>query len=130
MDLRLLAWLTGLLGASGVLAGAFGAHALKASVTPERLEVWRTAAHYQQLHAVVLLVLLAWGVVRGVVPSVPAAWCFVAGILVFSGSLYALVLTDLKVLGAITPIGGVLFVAGWLLLVRAVHALPFPGSSV
>lgn len=94
----------GTIGALGVAAGAFGAHALQ---THPRIDVWKTAALYQMFHAVVL-----------VVPAIPVATrvLFTAGVVVFSGSLYALVLLDEPWLGAITPIGGVSFIAGWLWL--------------
>lgn len=107
-------------GALGVAMGAFGAHALRARVTPERLAVWHTATEYHLLHAVVLLALGLW--LRSA-PSAPgvqaAALCFAAGILVFSGSLYALVLSDVRLLGAVTPIGGLLLIGGWLTLIYA-----------
>ncbi len=105
-------------GFMAVAAGAFGAHGLRNSVTPERLDVFKTAAHYQLIHAVALLVVSMLGdspLVR------VAGWCFVGGVGVFSGSLYLLVLLNVPWLGAITPIGGVLLLAGWAsLLVVAV----------
>ncbi len=108
-----------LLGFFGVVAGAFGGHAIRERVTPERLDNWKTAADYQLWHA---LATIASGLiaVRWASGSAAAAgWCFVAGVVVFSGSLYALALTDRRKLGAITPIGGVLFLVGWALLVVA-----------
>jgi uncharacterized membrane protein YgdD (TMEM256/DUF423 family) len=105
----------GLLGATGVAAGAFGAHALDGRVTPARIAVWETAARYHLIHAVVLLVLLAH----------PSVWPFrllAAGTLVFATSLYLLVLLDLPVLGAVTPVGGVLLIAGWVTLAAALRA--------
>ena len=103
-------------GASGVVLGAFGAHGLKARVAPEMLEIWETAARYQILHALALLA-TAWASERwpGGATSV-AGWLFLAGIVVFSGSLYALVLSGVRVLGAITPLGGLCLIAGWLAL--------------
>ncbi len=98
-----------LLGATAVAAGAFGAHALSAHVTPERLETWRTGAHYHLVHSVVLLALALAGD--------PSPWgrrLFTAGTLVFAGSLYLLVLLDVPVLGAVTPIGGASLIAGWV----------------
>ena len=98
------------------MAGAFGAHALRDLVTPDRLAVWQMAAQYQLLHAVVLLALSIWIMVS---PTPLGRWalrCFVAGICLFSGSLYLLVLTDLRWLGAITPIGGVLLIVAWGML--------------
>lgn len=116
MKVRTLLVLASVLGASGVLTGAFGAHALKAHVTAARLETWGTAAHYQQVHAVALLALAAWSASQGRVVAPRAAWCLLVGILVFSGSLYTLVLSGKAAFGAITPIGGVLLIIGWLLL--------------
>jgi uncharacterized membrane protein YgdD (TMEM256/DUF423 family) len=100
-----------------VMAGAFGAHALEGRVTPERLQTFETAARYQMYHALALI-MCAWAVTQW--PGVPgmhwAGFTFLAGILLFSGSLYLLVLTDTPWLGAITPLGGAAFIAGWLLL--------------
>jgi uncharacterized membrane protein YgdD (TMEM256/DUF423 family) len=92
-----------------VALGAFAAHGLKARLTPEMLTIFETGVRYHVYHA---LALLALGAARG--PE-KAGWCFVAGIVVFSGSLYVLALTGEKRLGMITPIGGVLFLAGWVL---------------
>ena len=92
-----------------VSLGAFAAHGLKARLTPEMLTVFETGVRYHVYHA---LALLALGAARG--PE-KAGWCFIAGIVVFSGSLYVLALTGEKRLGMITPIGGLLFLAGWVL---------------
>lgn len=103
-------------GFLGVALGAFGAHALKARLTPDLLDVWKTAVEYQMFHVAALL---AVGILVRQVPSSllhAAAGCFALGILVFSGSLYALALSGVRMLGAITPIGGLLFLAGWALL--------------
>lgn len=109
--------LAGWMGAFGVAAGAFGAHGLKDQVTPEHLEVWKTAAHYHQVHAVVLLILAFMPPADPpVARSVPAL--FTAGILLFSGSLYLLVLMDLPQLGMITPLGGLCLIGGWASLAR------------
>jgi len=101
-----------------VATGAFGAHGLRAWVTPERLAVWHTAVLYHLVHALGLLALgllaLQLGEFTGSLRW--AAWCLLAGIILFSGSLYALVLTDTPWLGAIAPVGGVAFILGWLLL--------------
>ncbi len=105
--------IAGVLGALAVAAGAFGAHALRGQVTPERLDTWQTAASYHLVHAVVLLVLAS-----APTPRTTSFALFGAGIVLFSGSLYALVLLDLPVLGAVTPLGGVAFIAGWLSLAR------------
>ncbi len=116
MTSRFLAPLTAALGFVGVALGAFGAHGLEDSISPRRLDVWQTAVHYQLFHVLALLVLtLVPGVAnRGTV--VVAAWLLVAGILVFSGTLYGLVLLDWPVLGMITPLGGLMLLGGWGLL--------------
>jgi uncharacterized membrane protein YgdD (TMEM256/DUF423 family) len=100
----------------GVAAGAFGAHALKARLAPDLLVVFDTGARYQLVHALALLS-VAWACARW--PQSRAAWagwCFVAGTVLFSGSLYALTLTGARSFGAVTPFGGVAFLAGWALL--------------
>jgi uncharacterized membrane protein YgdD (TMEM256/DUF423 family) len=99
----------GLIGFLGVAAGAFGAHALRSLVTAARLETFEVAVRYQMYHALAV-VLAGWLGATG------AAWCFVAGTVIFSGSLYLLVLTDQRWLGAVTPLGGLLLLAGWFLL--------------
>ena len=99
-----------------VAAGAFGAHALRERLTPDMLAVFETGARYQMYHALALLA-VAWAAGRW--PStaaVAAGWLFVAGTVVFSGSLYLLALTGARKWGAVTPVGGVLFLAGWLIL--------------
>jgi uncharacterized membrane protein YgdD (TMEM256/DUF423 family) len=108
--------------AISVAAGAFGAHALRARVEPRLLEVFETAARYQMYHALALMA-VAW--VAGRWPgtlSTASGWLFVAGTLLFSGSLYAMTFTGVRALGAITPIGGVCFIAGWVCLALAVRA--------
>jgi len=102
-----------------VAFGAFGAHALKDSLTPYSLGIYHTAVNYQMWHAIGLIII---GIVYQLKPSSllrKAAWFMLAGILAFSGSLYALSLSGIKVLGAITPIGGVCFLIAWLLLAYA-----------
>ncbi len=113
------------LGGLAVGLGAFGAHALKERLSAELLVVFETGVRYQMYHALALLaagVLAATGRRTG-----PAAICFLAGIALFSGSLYALALLGVKWLGAITPVGGVCFLLGWLLL--AVRAADVPGAN-
>jgi len=100
-----------LLGALGVASGAFGAHALRDSVSAERLETWQTGAHYLLVHAVILAALALHGD-----PHPWARRLFTAGSCIFAGTLFALVLLDLPVLGAITPVGGASLIAGWLVL--------------
>lgn len=98
------------LGFLGVALGAFGAHGLKATlIANDTLAIWQTAVLYHLLHAVASL----WAAERQ--PLV--VWLWAAGILIFSGSLYTLAVTNIKWLGAITPIGGLFFLAGWLTLV-------------
>ncbi len=103
----------------GVVLGAFGAHTLESRVMPERLEVFETGVRYQMYHALGLLI-LAW--VYSEWPAWQLAWSgylLIAGILVFSGSLYLLVLTDTPWLGAVTPIGGLSLIAGWIFFLWA-----------
>jgi uncharacterized membrane protein YgdD (TMEM256/DUF423 family) len=99
-------------GALTVALGAFGAHALKTRVTPDDLAIWQTGVHYQGLHALALVLVGLWLAPgrRGVL----AAWCFLAGSAIFAGTLYGMVLGGPRWLGAITPIGGSLLIAGWL----------------
>jgi uncharacterized membrane protein YgdD (TMEM256/DUF423 family) len=113
------------LGASSALlsvgAGAFGAHALRSRLSPEYLMVFETAARYQMYHALGLLA-VAWAVSRWPAGMAQwAGWLFVAGTVLFSGSLYALALTGARWLGAVTPLGGVAFLAGWLCLILSVR---------
>ena len=99
-----------------VAAGAFGAHALRERLAPDMLAVFETGARYQMYHALGLLA-VAWAVGRwpgGA--AVTAGWLFVAGTVLFSGSLYLLTLTGHRWLGAITPLGGLAFIAGWAAL--------------
>lgn len=113
-------WMLGCaFGLLAVAAGALGAHALRARLGPDLLAVWETAARYQMYHALALLAVAmaagrwpggGWGL---------AGWLFTAGIVVFSGSLYLLAFSGVRWLGAITPIGGVCFLAGWVALALA-----------
>jgi uncharacterized membrane protein YgdD (TMEM256/DUF423 family) len=102
-----------------VAAGAFGAHALRARLEPADLQVFETAARYQMYHGLALIA-AGWVAERWPGPLASAAgWCFVIGILLFSGSLYALTLSGARILGAITPLGGLAFLAGWACLAMA-----------
>ena len=104
---------------AGVILGAFGAHGLKSRVAPELLVVFETGVRYHMYHALALLA-VGWTATRWPSAWVGAAgWLFCAGILVFSGSLYAMTLSGARWLGAITPIGGVCFIAGWIALAVA-----------
>ena len=107
--------IAGLLGATGVAAGAFGAHALQASVSPERIAIWDTAAQYHLIHAAAILA-LALGSQTGDSRWRLPMMGFTAGVLLFSFSLYTLVLTDMTQLAMITPIGGLLLMLSWLVL--------------
>ncbi len=108
------------LAAVGVAAGAFGAHALRARLSPEMLSVFETGVRYHLIHALALLA-VAWAGTRWPGGAVNAAgWLFLTGTVLFSGSLYALTLSGIRALGAITPFGGVAFIAGWLMLAWAV----------
>jgi len=107
------------LGFSGVALGAFGAHALKARLAPEMLATFEVGVRYQLTHALALLA-VAWACTRW--PGKPAqasGWLFVIGTLLFSGSLYALSLTDVRGLGLVTPFGGMALLTGWLCLLLA-----------
>ena len=116
---RILFGIGATLGLLGVAAGAFGAHAIRQRVSPERLDNWKTAADYQLWHALATIAAAVIAVRWESGAAAAAGWCFIAGVVVFGGSLYALALTDRRSLGAVTPIGGVLFLAGWALLVIA-----------
>jgi uncharacterized membrane protein YgdD (TMEM256/DUF423 family) len=113
--------LAALLGAISVGLGAFGAHALENRLSANLLETYETAVRYQFYHVIALalvgLALARWPD-NGLLTI--AGWLFMIGILVFSGSLYLLVFSGLRWLGAITPIGGVAFIGGWIALAVAV----------
>ena len=123
MNARLAATIGSVVGALAVILGAFGAHALRSRLEPRDLETFETAVRYQMYHAVALFA-AAWLLSRNVPYAAAAAWAFVAGIGIFSGSLYLLVATGQRWLGAVTPIGGLAFIAGWILLAFAANALP------
>lgn len=116
-------WLIALLGATGVMAGAFAAHGLRGRVPDAHMLIWETAADYQLLHTVVLLALLPLR--NHLAEGSSQRWLgaaeglLVGGILIFSGSLYLLVLTATPLLGAVTPAGGLALIAGWLSLAVA-----------
>ena len=106
--------LAGIVGALGVALGAFGAHGLKDKVDAVALGWWDTGSRYHLVHAVALALVAAH-------PASPrlAGWLFVAGIALFSGSLYAMTLTGMRGLGAITPLGGLCLIGGWVALASA-----------
>lgn len=103
-----------------VALGAFGAHGLEGKVEPKYLEIWKTGVQYQMFHA---MGMIAVGILMGQVQASSmlnwSGWMMLIGTVIFSGSLYALTLSGIKVLGAITPIGGVAFLVGWVLLIMA-----------
>lgn len=102
-----------------VAAGAFGAHALRARLSPDLLATFETGARYQMYHALALLA-AAWATTRWPGSLIQwAGWLFVIGTVLFSGSLYALALSGVRWLGAVTPFGGVAFLGGWVCLVLA-----------
>ena len=107
--------LAALFGGLSVAAGAFASHALKEQISDRALEIFEVGARYQMYHALALLLV---GILLTRSDTQPASliasgWLFIIGIFIFSGSLYALSLSDIKILGAITPIGGAAFIAGW-----------------
>jgi len=110
-------------GCLAVAAGAFGAHALRARLAPEMLDVFQTGVTYEMYHALGLVgvgILLARFSTEGSVWLSAAGWLFIAGSLLFSDSLYLLALTGILWLGAITPLGGVAFLLGWLALATGI----------
>jgi uncharacterized membrane protein YgdD (TMEM256/DUF423 family) len=109
-------------GFVGVAFGAFGAHGLRGRLSPDMLAVFETGVRYQMYHALALMltaVLMMTGRLESGRAVAAAGWLFVAGIVLFSGSLYLLAVTGITVLGAITPIGGVAFLLGWACLAIA-----------
>ncbi|MCJ2541784.1 DUF423 domain-containing protein [Thermostichus vulcanus] len=117
--------LSGLFGGLGVGMGAFAAHGLRTYLSEGSLQLLETAVRYQMIHA------LALGLVAILLTRLPSAgvlwaagWAFGAGVLLFSGSLYALAFTGIRWLGAITPVGGVAFLIGWACLALSARAVP------
>ena len=108
--------------AIAVAFGAFGAHALKEKLSEHYLAIWETAVQYQMFHALALIavgILMSPSLFGSVTQLSWAGYLILAGIIIFSGSLYVLSLTGIGILGAITPIGGVAFIAGWIMLIVA-----------
>ncbi len=108
-------------GFLSVAFGAFGAHGLSSRLDARMLEVFRTGAQYQMYHALALVGLGLWAAQNPTSTSSVPGWCFVAGSVIFSGSLYALSISGVKWLGAITPIGGLLFMIGWIAFAVAAY---------
>lgn len=117
--MQLLLGLGGASMAIAVILGAFGGHALKRKLAPDKLEVYLIGIQYHIAHALGLLVLGALSQTLDSNLLTLAGWLLFAGIVLFSGSLYSLALTGVKRLGIITPIGGLLFIAGWIVVVLA-----------
>ena len=116
---RLFIRLGAVAGFIGVALGAFGAHALRASLSADRLSVFETGVRYQLVHALALVLV---GFLIGRRPerlTVIAGWCFIAGVVLFSGSLYVLSITGATAVGIVTPVGGLCFLAGWACLALA-----------
>ena len=114
--MKILAGMTAILGFLALALGAFGAHALKNSVPLEMIGIWKTAVQYQMFHVLALLSIILleqrddraqWQII---------GWLFAIGSIIFSGSLYLLAISDIKIFGMITPIGGGILLIGWLLL--------------
>ena len=104
------------LGFLGVAFGAFGAHALKDRLAPEQLARFETAVRYQFYHVFALLGVSLLSRAWPGLNFAPAGWAFLAGVIIFSGTLYLIDLTGIRTFGAVTPVGGALLLAGWLLL--------------
>ncbi|PMR68052.1 DUF423 domain-containing protein [Halomonas heilongjiangensis] len=123
-------WFAGALsGALVVMAGAFGAHALEGQLAPRLAAAFETGVRYQAWHTLALLAVLAWRASTPLAGQRLALGLWAAGILLFSGSLYALVLTGVRGLGMITPLGGVLMIAGWLALAVCVLRAQSPSGK-
>lgn len=123
MDGRTIVATGAALGALAVAIGAFGAHGLRDLVTPDALQIYETGVRYHFYHSLALVLVGLFALATST-PTVPAgaaaaAWSFIAGIAIFSGSLYLMTLTGMRWLGAITPIGGLAFIVGWVLFARA-----------
>lgn len=121
--------LSGTLGFLAVALGAFGAHGLKARLAPladgaQRLEWWNTGAHYQAVHALALGLVAYLASRTSAASVVVAAYAFLAGVVLFSGSLFVMTLTGLRWLGAVTPLGGLAFLVGWASVVVSALRLP------
>lgn len=106
-------------GFAAVALGAFGAHALKARLAADLLAIWRTAAEYHLVHALALVLVGVLALQRQHLALTVAGAAFALGVLLFSGSLYALALSGVRALGAVTPFGGVLLLCGWAALLWA-----------
>ncbi len=124
MTPRLCLAIASILGGLSVAGGAFGAHALKAQLTEKALATFELGTRYQMYHSLALLLVgLLWLQVPKNSWLGYASWAFIVGIVIFSGSLYGLSLSGVKVLGAVTPVGGLALIIGWALLATAAFSL-------
>jgi uncharacterized membrane protein YgdD (TMEM256/DUF423 family) len=117
------------LGLTGVIAGALGAHALEKVLTPDQLDSFETAVRFQLFHALLLLILGIWQATRPARRLLWAIWLTVAGVGCFSGSIYLLVLSPLKP-GLVTPLGGLLLILAWALLLLEALRMPLNQDAV
>ncbi len=99
----------------GVILGAFGAHALKTQLTPEALAIFETGVRYEMYHGLGILALAATPLAKQLTRAIQ---CLTLGTIIFSGSLYALVFTNIKMFGAVTPVGGAFLILGWILTAK------------
>jgi uncharacterized membrane protein YgdD (TMEM256/DUF423 family) len=118
---RIFLAIASVLGGLSVIFGAFASHALKDKLSTRALEIWETGTKYQMYHALalILVAILLSRLTTQSLPLIVAGYAFIVGVFLFSGSLYALSLSGIKWLGAITPVGGVAFILGWVCLVVA-----------
>ncbi len=121
---RLFLALAAAFGLLGVAAGAFGVHGLKSVLEPDLLVVFETGARYQMYHALALLIVAVLAGANDARSLRVAGWLFAAGVVVFSGSLYALALTGIRGFGAVTPLGGLALLGGWIALLAAAVGTP------
>ena len=120
MITRTFTAVAGALGFLGVLIGAFGAHVLKSTLSVDSQAIFETGVRYHLVHTLAILaVAILAGVIGESKPLRASGWFFTAGIVIFSGSLYALAISGIKILGAITPIGGLCFLIGWACVVAS-----------
>ena len=123
--IRIFLIIGSIFGALSVALGAFASHALQNKLAPKALDIWETGTKYQMYHA---LAIIAVALLLTRLETSPlflnvAGWAFITGIVLFSGSLYALSLSSVKILGAVTPLGGVAFLIGWSCLIAAAWGL-------
>ncbi len=119
ITVRLFGVLGAIFGLLGVAFGAFGAHGLEGRLTAEDLAIFETGVRYQMYHALALLLVTALWDRAERTGATQAGWAFIVGIVVFAGSLHLMVLTGAQWLGAITPLGGLAFLVGWVALAKS-----------